>query len=210
MCQKIKPYLSYILAGALGVLTFIFSAFSGVVTIMEAFSATWRSSDSVYGFMNFTAGAGAWNSAGVFEIFLIIISVALITFAVLGVLNKLGKIKISLGKLSMTDLLMYITFGYVVFAFAQSVSVGVFIGQNSSFFTDSFYATIGAGPLLMLFASAGLVAYQVLTKWVLKDKSKTEKQPVTTVVEGQLSMDEKSIIEKKEISDEKINSELKK
>lgn len=195
MCKKVKPYLAYILAGALGLLTFIFSAFSGIVTVMKFLDTTWKSSESVYKFMDFTAGESALNSAGAFEILLIIISLALITFAVLGILNKLGKIKISLGKVSIEDLLIYIAFGYVAFALAQSISIGAFIGQKSSFFSDSAFITIGAGPLLMLFASAGLAAYQILVKWVFKDKSgvKTEtkeEKPATVETEEEALTEE--------------------
>ena len=170
MFKKIKPYLAYVLAGSLGLLTFLLSAFSGVVSTMVVYGSKWKNTESVYKFMDLVAGEPAWNAAGVFEIFLIILSVALITLSVLGILNKMGKIKFSLGKLSLEDLLMYITFGFVAFSLSQTISAGAFVGQNSALFTSSFYMTVGAGPLLLLFISAALAVYQILIKWILKGK----------------------------------------
>lgn len=171
--QKIKEYGSYCLAGMLGLFTFIFSACSGLVWHWDA-GMNWRATQSTYKFMDFIEDESAYNSAGAFEILLIILSVALMTFAVIGILNKMGKTKISLGKLKIEDLIMYITFAYVLFALAQVISVGALVGQNSELFTDSYYFHIGAGPLLMFFSSVALLTYQIVDKWIIKDKKTTK------------------------------------
>ncbi len=187
MYQKAKPYCAYILAGALGILTFILSAFSGIVSVtkyvgQDMFDKS-RSTETTYKFMDFLDGSGAWNAAGVFEILLIVISVALITFAVFGILNKMGKTKISLGKLAIEDLLMYITFAYTIFALCQTICAGVFVGDVGSYTSEyvKSYLTVGAGPLLMLFVSAALATYQILTKWVFNKKAPAEKKAVAKV-----------------------------
>jgi len=195
MFKKVKPYLAYVLAGSLGLLTFILSAFSGIVSTMVVYGSKWKSTESVYSFMDFTTGEPAWNAAGVFEIFLIIVSVALISLSVLGILSKMGKIKFSLGKLSIEDLLMYITFGFVVFALIQTICAGAFVGQNSALFSSSFYMTVGAGPLLLLFMSAALAVYQVLTKWFLNGKFKK----ITKSVKKEKEIVESEVVEDPEV-----------
>lgn len=203
--QKIKEYRMYLLAGALGIFTFIFSACSGIVWHWN-YSLNWRATQTTYKFMDFAEGEAAYNSAGAFEILLIILSVALITFAVLGLLNKMGKTKISLGKLSIDDLLMYMTFAYVAFALAQVISAGAVIGENSEFFTDELYMHIGSGSLLMFFAGVALAVYQVLTKWVFKEK-KTAK---TTAAKTETTTETKPATTKKSPAKKITKTETKK